>query len=340
MLYNWSDYLAPDTLAGFTARSGITALEDVYDDNEQLDATLRAVTGRYDVVVPTARPFAGSQVLDGLYRPLDKGLLPGFERLDPAILADLAEIDPDNAHLVPYLWGTSGLGINPAAVADALGDGAAIDTWGLIFDYAKAARLARCGISLLDDATDTFGAALVYLGRDPNSSAGIDIAAAAELLRGIRRYVRYFHSSRYARDLADGELCVAQGYSGDILQARARARADRSGRAPAIEYVIPREGAPIWVDVLAIPRDAPNPDAAHALIAYLLDPLVIAAITNHTLYANANLGATPHLARAVREDPAINPPQAIRERLFAQKERTPGQQRRLERLWERIKQGR
>lgn len=337
-LYNWNDYFAADTLPGFEARTGIHPVLDLYDANEVLEAKLLAGSSGYDVVFPTARPFAARHVGAGLYLPLDKSKLPGLDKLDPAIMQSLAGIDPGNTHLVPYMWGTSGIGINEDKVKAALGEevvGEGLDTWGLLFDPAKAAKLAGCGISLLDDPTEVFAAALAYLGKDPNSLDPADLDAAAELVKGIYPHVRYFHSSQYQSDLANGDLCVAQGYSGDVLQARDRA--EEAGKGVKVAYLIPREGTALWTDVMAIPKDAPNPDGAHAFIAYMLDPEVIAAVSNFVYYANPNDAATPYLDAELRENPGIYPPPAIKARLFVPNERSDKDIRMLNRMWTRLK---
>lgn len=337
-VYNWNDYFAEDTLSGFQARTGIQPVLDVYDANEILEAKLLAGASGYDLIFPTAHPFASRHLQAGLYQPLDKTKLPGLDKLDPAIMASLAGMDPGNAHLVPYMWGTSGLGLNPDKVKAALGEDAPMDTWALIFDPEKAAKLAGCGISLLDDPTEVFSAALAYLGKDPNSLAPADLDAAAELIKAAHPYIRYFHSSQYISDLANGSLCVAHGYSGDVLQARERA--DEADKGVKVVYRIPREGAALWTDVMAIPKDAPNPEAAHALIAYLLDPKVIAAVSDYVYYANPNLAATPLIEAELREDPEIYPPAEVRARLFVPSERSERELRTLNRLWTRLKANR
>ncbi|WP_462320135.1 polyamine ABC transporter substrate-binding protein [Halochromatium sp.] len=333
-LYNWNDYFAEETLPGFAERTGIEPVLDVYDANEVLEAKLFAGSSGYDLVFPTARPFAARHIDAGLYRPLDKEQLPGLDRLDPAIMASLAEIDPGNAHLVPYMWGTSGLGLNVEKVRARLGDGAELDTWALIFDPEKAAKLADCGISLLDDPTEVFSAALAYLGKDPNSLDPADLDAATELLNKVHPYIRYFHSSQYISDLATDDLCVAHGYSGYVLQAQARAE---EADGPEIAYRIPREGAALWTDVMAIPKDAPHPEAAQAFIAYLLQPKVIAEVSNYVYYANPNLAATEYLDTELRDDPGIYPPASVKERLFVPTERSDREIRNLNRRWTRLK---
>lgn len=337
-LYNWSDYVAEDTLSGFEAETGIRPRLDVYDSNEVLEAKLFAGQSGYDLVFPTARPFAARHLKAGLYLPLDKTKLTGLDRLDPAIMSQLASIDPDNAHIVPYMWGTSGLGVNRDKVQAALGEAADLDTWALIFDPDTAAKLGDCGISLLDDPTEVFSAALAYLGKNPNSLDKADLDAASALIKAIHPHVRYFHSSQYMSDLANGDLCVAMGYSGDVFQAQSRA--EEAGKGVVIDYLLPREGAAVWIDVMAIPKDAPNPDAAHAFIAYMLQPAAIAAVSNAVYYANANLEATALLDEAVRDDPTIYPPAEVKTRLFAPSERSDREIRELNRLWTRLKANR
>ena len=336
-IYNWNDYFAEDTLSTFEERTGIRAVLDVYDSNEVLEAKLFAGSSGYDLVFPTARPFGARHVKAGLYLPLDKSKLPGLDKLDPAIMASLATIDPGNAHLVPYMWGTSGLGINVAKVKGALGDTAELDTWALVFDPDKASKLAGCGISLLDDATEVYSAALAYLGKDPNSQAAADLEAASKLVKAVHPHIRYFHSSQYQSDLANGDLCVAQGYSGDVLQARTRA--EEAGNQVDIAYLIPREGAALWTDVVAIPKDAPSPDAAHGFIAHLLDPAVIAAASNYILYANPNPASEALLDESLRKDPGVYPSPEVKERLFIPSERTDREIRNLNRLFTRLKAG-
>lgn len=337
-LYNWSDYFAEDTLSGFQDKTGIRPVLDVYDANDVLEAKLFAGSSGYDLIFPTARPFAARHIKAGLYLPLDKSKLPGLDKLDPDIMTSLAAIDPDNAHLVPYMWGTTGLGLNLEKVKAALGEDAELDTWGLIFDPEKAAKLAGCGISLLDDPTEIFSAALVYLGKDPNSLDKADLDAAAALLKAVHPHIRYFHSSQYISDLANGDLCVAHGYSGDVLQAQERA--EEAGKGVEVGYRIPREGAMLWTDVMAIPKDAPNPAAAHAFIAYLLDPKVIAAASDYIFYANPNLAATPLVDGDLRGNPGIYPPAEVKQRLFVPAERSDAEIRNLNRLWTRLKTNR
>jgi putrescine transport system substrate-binding protein len=337
-VYNWSDYIADEVLEEFQSETGIKVVYDVYDSNEVLEAKLLAGRSGYDLVFPTARPFALRHIKAGIYRSLDRDNLQNYRNLDPVIMAGLTDVDPDNTHVVPYMWGTTSIGYNAAKLAERLGPDAPRDTWSLIFDPANAERLADCGISLLDDPTEVFSAALVYLGKDPNSTAKADLHAATALLQKVRPYIRYFHSSQYINDLANGDLCVAHGYSGDILQARDRAI--EAGNGVEVVLTIPREGAVVFVDVMAIPADAKHPQNAHRLIDFLMRPDVIARITGYVGYANAIPASLPLLDEEVRNDPGIFPAKEVLERLVAPAELSPADQRARTRAWTRVKAGR
>ncbi len=334
-LYNWNDYFAEDTLADFQKQTGIRPVLDLYDNNDVLEAKLFAGKSGYDVVFPTARPFGARQIKAGLYAPLDKSKLPGLDKMDPTVMAGLKELDADNAHLVPYLLGTTGIGINETKVKEALGADAPTDTWALIFDPATAAKLKGCGISMLDDATEAFAAALAYLGKDPASRSDADLEAASKVLKEARKNIRYFHSSQYISDLANGDVCVSHGYSGDVLQAQARA--EEAGKGVQVGFRIPKEGAVLATDVMAVPKDAPNPAAAQAFIAFILQPEVIAKITDHVKYANANTAATPLVSEEVRKDPGIYPSDEVKKKFISLKTPSDKEQRNMNRLWTRIK---
>ena len=337
-VYNWSDYITDEVLQQFQSETGIKVVYDVYDSNEVLEAKLLAGHSGYDLVFPTARPFAQRHIKAGIYRPLDKGKLPNAAGLDPIMMRKLAEIDPDNAHVVPYMWGSTSIGYNVDKVAERLGAEARADTWSLIFDPANAERLADCGISLLDDSTEVFAAALIYLGKDLNSTDKADLEAATAVLQKVRPSIRYFHSSQYINDLANGDLCVVHGYSGDILQARDRAA--EANNKVNIALAIPREGAVVAVDVMAIPADAKHPDNAHKFIDFILRPEVIAKITNYVAFANSVPASLPLLEADVRDDPGIFPPPEVVERLVAPDELPPAALRARTRAWTRVKAGR
>jgi putrescine transport system substrate-binding protein len=336
-IYNWSDYIAEDTVAKFEAETGIKVTYDVYDSNEVLEAKLLAGRSGYDIVVPSSTPFMARQIKAGVYLPLDKSKLKNWGNLDPDILARVAAADPGNAHGVPYLWGTTGLGYNVAKVKAALGASAPVDSLALLFDPENAKKLADCGISLLDTAQEVFPAALAYLGRNPISRDPKDLEAAAEVVTKIRPYVRKFHSSQYINDLANGDLCLAFGYSGDVIQAKNRARDANNG--VQIAYAIPKEGAMLWVDMLGIPKDAPHPENALLFIDYMLRPEVIADVTNTVGYPNANALATDLVDEDIRNDPTIYPPPEVRAKLFYDTPADPSFERLRTRAWTRVKSG-
>jgi putrescine transport system substrate-binding protein len=336
-VYNWSDYIAPDTIANFEKETGIQVSYDVYDSNEVLEAKLLAGQSGYDLVVPTASPFMARQIAAGVYRTLDMAALPNHKNLDPRILALVAGADPGNRHGVPYLWGVTGLGYNVAAVGAALGATAPVDSWALLFDPANAKKLARCGISLLDTPQEVFPAMLAWLGLDPKSRDLGDLDKAYQALAKIRPYIRKFHSSEYISDLANGDLCLSLGYSGDVVQARNRAR--EAGNKVAIDFVVPQEGAQLGVDMLGIPADAPHPRNALRFIDYLLRPRVIADITDAVSYPNPNLAGTALVAPAIRDDPAVYPPDEVRRRFFVDLPAPADYERARTRAWTRLKTG-
>lgn len=333
---NWSDYIAPGTVAAFEAETGIRVRYDVFDSNEVLEA--RLLTGRsgYDIVVPSAH-FVARQIEAGVFQPLDRARLPGLRHLDAEVMRTLSAYDPGNAHVVPWLWGTVGLGFDAIAIEARLG-GAPAASWQLLLDPANAAKLADCGIALLDSPMEVIPSVLIGLGLPPNSEDPAHIDRAFAALEAIRPHVRYFHSSQYINDLANGEICLALGYSGDIIQARARAEEASTGQV--LRYLLPEEGALIWFDVLAIPRDAPHPGNAHRFIEFILRPEVIAEVSNAVRYANANVAATPLVDEAVRLDPGIYPEAAVRARLVPNLPHGPGFDRRINRAWSRLKAGR
>jgi putrescine transport system substrate-binding protein len=336
-IYNWSDYIAEDTVSGFEKTTGIKVHYDVYDSNEVLEAKLLAGHSGYDLVVPSASPYLARQVQSGVYLKIDKAALSNYGNLDPQILEAAANADPGNQYGVPYLWGTTGIGYNPDKVKAALGDNAPVDSSALIFDPANAAKLKECGISLLDSAQEVFAAALAYLGRDPISRDPADLEKAAAVVQAIRPYVRKFHSSQYINDLANGDICVALGYSGDVFQARSRAKDAKNG--VAVAYAIPKEGAMIWIDMMAIPKDAPHAANALKFINYILEPQIIAKISNTVSYANPNAKATDLVDASLRNDPNVYPPPDVRKRLFFDKPVTPQYERLRTRAWTRVKTG-
>jgi putrescine transport system substrate-binding protein len=336
-VYNWSDYIAEDTLQRFTQATGIEVVYDVYADNETLEAKLTAGKSGYDVIFPSARPFAHRHIAAGLYAPLDKAQLPNLGNIDPAILQGLTDVDPGNAHVVPYMWGTTGIGFNVGKVREILGAEAPLDSWALLFDPTIASKLAACGIAVLDDEQEGFSAALLYAGRDPNGVGGDEVTVVEQTFAAVRPHIRYFNSSRYIDDLANGEICVAMGYSGDVLQAQARA--EEAANGVEIGYIIPKEGAVRWTDVMAIPADAPHRAEAHAFINFLMQPDVIAPITDYVGYPNANLASKPLVSEAIRNDPGIYPPDDVMAKLNDPKKLPVEESDARIRAWTAIKSG-
>ncbi|MBX7200067.1 MAG: polyamine ABC transporter substrate-binding protein [Rhodospirillaceae bacterium] len=335
-LYIWSDYLAPDTLANFTKRTGIAVNMDVFDSSEMLEAKLLAGGSGYDVIVPNG-PVLRRFIQAGVVRPLDKSRLSNIGTQDPRITAGAAGIDPGNAHGIVYMWGTSGLGYNAAKVRSVLGANAPVDSWNLLFDPANAAKLAKCGIYVFDSQSDVFEASLNYLGLDPHSATPADYDAVAALWRKVRPYVAKFHNSEYISALANGDICVAMGFSGDVFQARDRAAEAKKG--VEISYSIPKEGAVMWSDFMAIPKDAPHADAAYTFLNYILDPAVIGPITNKVFYANANSKAGPYIDDEIKNDKSVYPEAATMKKLFAESTPSPEIERLRTRIWNRIKAG-
>jgi putrescine transport system substrate-binding protein len=332
-IYNWSDYIAEDTIAAFENETGIKVNYDVYDSNEVLEGKLLAGKSGYDIVVPSAS-FLERQIAAGLFAEIDKSTLSNYGNLDKEIMKRLQEHDPGNKFAVPYMWGTTGIGFNVAKVKERLGADAPTDTWSLILDPKVAAKLADCGISVLDAPSEVFDIARNYLGLNPISTSTADLEKATALLQSVRPHLKYFHSSSYIDDLANGELCVAMGWSGDVFQA-----IDDAAEGVEVAYTIPAEGAVIWFDVMAIPADAPHKDAAHAFIDYILRPEVVSKISDAVFYANPNAKATPLVSDEVKNDPAIYPPAEVQARLFPDKAPTGRFAREQTRAWTKVKTG-
>ncbi len=335
-LYIWSDYLAPDTIANFTKKTGIKVNVDVFDSSETLEAKLLAGKSGYDVVVPNG-PILKRFIAADVLRTLDKSKLPHLNTQDPAITARAAGADAGNAHSIIYMWGTSGIGYNVAKVKAALGKDAPVDSWKLILDPANAAKLSKCKLYVFDAASDIFEFTLSYMGKDPHSTVAKDYEDAGALWQKVRPSITKFHNSEHISALANGDICVATGYSGDIFQARDRAEEAKKG--VEIAYSIPQEGAVMWFDFMAIPKDAPHPDAAHAFLDYILMPEVIGPITNEVYYANANTKAKPFTEKEVLEDETVYPGPDMMKKLFP--ENTPAQdiERLRTRIWNRVKSG-
>ena len=337
-VYNWSDYIDPDVVARFTRESGIRVRYDVYDSLETLEGRLSAGRSGYDIVVPTSEPTFARLLRAGALRPIDRAAVPNWANLNPTLMERVAAIDPGNRHGAIYLWGTVGLGIRVDRVRAALGD-VPFDNLDILLKPENAARLASCGIMVMDSPTDVLPSVLRWLGRDPNSNAADDLRAAEQALMGIRRHVRAIIASSSILDaLATGEACVALTYSGDVIQAATRAR--EAGRGVEVGYVMPREGAQLWFDMMAIPADAPNPEAAQQFINFLLQPDVMAAITNQVRYPNAVPASRPLVNEAVRNDPNVFPSAEALSRSFVAGTPPREAERLRTRLWSRFKAGR
>jgi putrescine transport system substrate-binding protein len=334
-LYIWSDYLAPNTLPDFEKQTGIKVHAAYFDTNETLETKLLAGSSGFDIVVPTASYFE-RQIKAGAFLTLDKSKLPNWKNLDPQLMAKVALHDPDNRHGAIYLWGTNGIGYNEKMVKALMPD-APLDSWRLVFDPAVASKLAKCGISLLDSPAEMLRAVYSYLGKNPNSQSSDDLAQAEAVLSKIRPYIRNFSSSEYIEALANGDLCISVGYNGDVMQARDRSR--EANKGIEIKYTVPKEGSILWFDMLAIPKDAPDPDSAYAFMNYMMTPQVIADVSNFKRYANANAASEPLVLPAVKDDPSIYPPLDQRQSLAVQLADSPDQTRAITRVWQKFKTG-
>jgi putrescine transport system substrate-binding protein len=335
--YNWSDYIAPGVLEDFTKETGIRVKYDTFDSNDLLETKLLAGRSGYDLVVPTAY-FLDRQIKAGVFQKLDKSKLPNLANAWDEIAKRLAIYDPGNQYAVNYMWGTIGIGYNVKKLREVLGADAKVDSWDIVFKPEVIGKFKDCGVHMLDAPDDVFAAALNYLGLDPNTKEPADFEKAADLLTKIRPSVRKFHSSEYLNALASGEICLVFGYSGDIKQAQKRATEAKNG--VEIEYAIPKGGSQLWFDNLAIPKDAKNVDAAHALINYLLKPDVAAKNTNFLSYANGNAASRSLIEKTIAEDKTIYPDEATMKSFYTLSAHDQKTQRLLNRLWTRVKTGR
>ncbi|MDG9926195.1 MULTISPECIES: polyamine ABC transporter substrate-binding protein [unclassified Pseudomonas] len=335
-VYNWFDYITPETLTQFKQDSGIKLTYDIFDTNEALEAKLLTGNSGYDLVVPS-NVFLAKQVEAGVFQKLDRSLLPNWQHLDPQLMKLIEANDPGNQYAVPYMYGTVLIGFNPDKVKAALGDNAPVDSWDLIFKEENIAKLQQCGVVLLDSPSEILPLALHYLGLSPNSKEPADYAKAEQLLSKIRPHVRYFHSSKYMSDIANGEICVAVGYSGSFSQAANNARQAKNG--VTVDMRLPKEGAPIWFDLMAIPKDAKNIDEAHAFINFLLQPQVIAPISDFVGYPNPNKDATALVAESIRTNPNLYPTAEAMQKLYTLEPLPRAAERARTRAWSKIKTG-
>ncbi|MBW6420779.1 polyamine ABC transporter substrate-binding protein [Rhizobium sp. XQZ8] len=334
-VYNWSDYIDESILADFTKETGIKVVYDVFDSNDILETKLLAGGSGYDVVVPTA-PFLSRQIAAGVFQKLDKSKLPNLTNLWPQITERLAKYDPGNQYAVNYMWGTTGIGFNVDKVKKALGD-VPLDSWDIIFKPENAKKLKACGLNILDASDETFAIAMNYIGKNPDSKETKDLEAGGKVYSGIRPYAKTFNSSAYIDDLANGDICMTIGWSGDIVQAKTRAEEAKNN--VNIDFIIPKEGTYMWFDNLAIPKDAKHVDEAHAFINYLMKPEVIAKASNYVQYANGNLASQKFIDKSVLDNPNIYPPEDVVKKLFTISAYGPKEQRVLNRVWTQIKTG-
>ena len=335
-IFNWSDYIDESILTEFTEETGIKVVYDVFDSNEILETKLLAGSTGYDIVVPTGT-FISRQIQAGVFQKLDKSELPNLKNMWTVIEERTVKYDPKNEYSINYMWGTTGIGYNVEKVKEVLGEDAPVDSWDLIFKPENMEKLAACGVNILDAPTELIPAALNYLGMDPDSKETADIEKAGELLKSIRPFVQKFHSSEYINGLANGDICVAVGWSGDVLQARDRAA--EADQGVTVEFSIPTEGALMWFDQMAIPGDAKNVAEAHEFLNYIMRPEVMAKASNYVYYANGNKASQEFLNEDVIGDTAIYPTEAATEKLYTVTAYDPKVNRIVTRLWTSVVTG-
>ncbi len=334
-VYNWSDYIDESIIEDFTKETGIKVVYDVFDSNEILETKLLAGGSGYDVVVPTGH-FLARQIEAGVFQKLDKSKLPNLSNMWDVVSERTTKYDPGNEYSINYMWGTTGIGYNQKKVQEALGIDK-IDSWDVFFNPDKLSKLADCGVYVLDSPSDILPTALNYLGLDPEDTSPEDLAKAEETLMKIRPYIRKFHSSEYINALANGDICLAVGWSGDIFQARDRAA--EADQGVVIDYVVPKEGAEMWFDQMAIPADAPHVEEAHEFLNYIMKPEVAAKATNYIFYANGNKASQEFIDKEILDDPAIYPDEATLAKLFTVSPYDPKTQRIVTRIWTKIVTG-
>lgn len=334
-VYNWSDYIDEQVLADFTKETGIKVVYDVFDSNEILETKILAGGTGYDVVVPSGT-FLARQIQAGAFQKLNKSKLTNLGNMWDAVSERTAVYDPENAHSINYMWGTTGIGYNVEKVKEVLGTDS-ISSWEVIFNPDILAKFADCGVHMLDAPTEMVPAALNFLGLNPDSRERADLDKAGELLTSIRPHIRKFHSSEYINGLANGDICLAVGWSGDVFQARDRAAEAEQG--VTVGYVIPNEGAQMWFDQMAIPADAKNVDEAHEFLNYIMRPDVIAKASNYVFYANGNEASKKLLEADVIEDPAVYPDAETTAKLYTTLPYDPKTQRIVTRLWTKVMTG-
>lgn len=334
-VYNWSDYIDASILEDFTKETGIKVVYDVFDSNEVLETKLLAGGTGYDVVVPTG-PFLSRQIGAKVFRKLDKSKLPNISNMWDDIAKRSSIYDPGNDYSINYMWGSTAIGYNEAKIKERMSD-APLDSWDMIFKPEIIAKFKDCGIHILDAADDILPAALNYLKLDPNSKNPDDLKKAAELMESIRPNILKFHSSEYINALANGDICLAVGYSGDILQARSRAEESKNGQV--IVFSLPKEGAQMWFDQMAIPADSKHVEEAHTFLNYIMKPEVIAKASNFVSYANGNKASQEFLDETIKNNPSIYPSEETMKRLFVKTSYDAKTQRTVTRLWTKVVTG-
>ena len=335
-VYNWSDYIDEALLEKFETETGLDLIYDVFDSNEVLETKMLAGGSGYDVVVPSGT-FLQRQITAGAFQKLDMDKLPNHANMWDVVSSRTEQYDPDNAYSINYMWGTTGIGANVGKVKELLGEDAPLDSLELVLNPENMQKLGECGVHFLDAPAEMIPMVLKYIGEDPDSHDPEVIAKAEPVLMAIRPYIQKFHSSEYINGLANGDICVAVGWSGDILQARDRAAEADNG--VEIVYNAAKEGAQMWFDQMAIPVDAPNPDGAHVFLNFIMDAQNMAAASNYVYYANGNKASQEYLVEDVIGDPAIYPDAATLDNLFTTTPYPAKVQRVVTRLWTKIKSG-
>lgn len=335
-IYNWNDYEAPDTISNFEKQNGIHVITDYFDTNEVLEAKLLAGKSGYDIVVPGS-DFLSRQIKAGIFLKLDKEKIPNYKNLDPIKMKLLSELDPDNQYAIPYQQGTTGIGYNIKKIQEIFGKDYVVDSWDFIFKTENISKLSQCGVAVLNNPTEAMATALNYLGLSPNSTNPTDYVKAGKLLLSIRPYIRYFHSSQYISDIASGEICAVVGWSGDIMQGKDRAKEANNG--VEINYIVPKEGALIFYDMMAIPSDAENIENAYAYLNYILEPKVIADISNYTSYSNAVQPSYELASEEIKNNPNVFIPKDLMSKMFIVKPHDAKINKIINNLWVKIKAG-
>jgi putrescine transport system substrate-binding protein len=334
-VYNWSDYIEPKVLEEFETETGVHINYEVMDNNALLETKLRAGRSGYDVVVPSAS-YLARQIKSNIYQKLDKSKLDNLKNLDPDITKRLEVFDPGNEHAVNYMWGTSGVAYNEGLINAALPN-APVDSFAMFWDPKVVSKFAKCGVSILDEPGEVLGTVLMYLGKDPNSESPEDLKAAEKVLLSVRPYIRLINSSKYIEDLANGEICLALGWSGDTLQAKSRA--DEAGKGLTIKYNIPKEGAVMFFDNMAIPADAAHVKNAHLFINYMLRADVAAKNSNFISFANSNAASWPLVSAEVKNNPGIFPTAEMMPKLVPDLPESAEFTKLLTRTWTRFRTG-